>query len=409
MGETMECGPRGLSAAVAGRRWSSRSICRGRYTVWRETQCWSGPTTSVPDVRERRFFPLDQKLQLREDHWSDGAAQVAARQGLQAASFERAAEAYEEAVGGSISRSSVRRVTQGFGQRLSEQKEREAEQASAIATVEESPQDRRVPLQDPIVEKGNVSSDGTMILLRGEGWKEVKMAAFSEVEVLEAGSQKRRSAQREGKRAGEEVVRLQGHSYCAGVWDADTFEQYQYAEGLRRGLDLLEQLSSVNDGALWIERTTFTNFPEARQVIDWGHALERLWAVAHAVYGEGETAKEWLKPREGALWDGKVEQVIEALEALNLDQPGYPDEVRQAPGYFRHNRDRMRYDVFRALGYPIGSGTVESGAKNVVKHRMRRPGRGWKRGCAQAMLAGLSELHSGRFDWAWQQVYRRAA
>jgi hypothetical protein len=312
-------------------------------------------------------------------------------------------------VGGSISRSSVRRVTQGFGQRLSEQKEREAEQASAIAAVEESPQDRRVPLWGPIVEKGNVSSDGTMILLRGEGWKEAKMAAFSEVEVLEAGSQKRRSAQREGKRAGEEVVRLQGHSDCAGVWDADTFEQYQYAEGLRRGLDLLEQLSSVNDGALWIERTTFTNFPEARQVIDWGHVLERLWAVAHAVYGEGETAKEWLKPREGALWDGGVEQVIEALEALNLDQPGYPDEVRQAPGYFRHNRDRMRYDVFRALGYPIGSGTVESGAKNVVKHRMRRPGRGWKRGCAQAMLAGLSELHSGRFDWAWQQVYRRAA
>lgn len=377
--------------------------------VWREIRCWNEPTTSVRNVRERRFFPLDQKLRLRKDHWSEGAAQVAAQEGLQAASFERAAAAYTRAVGGFISRSSVRRITQGFGGRLAERKEQEAKQASAIAEGGEAPGDRRVPLQDPIVEKGNVSSDGTMILLREEGWKEVKMAVFSEVEVLEPESEKRRSAQREGKRAGEEVVRLQAHSYCAGVWDADTFERHQYAEGLRRGLDLLEQLSSANDGALWIERTTFTNFPEATQVIDWSHALERLWAVGHAVYGEGETAQEWVQPREEALWDGQVEQVIEALETLNLDQPSYPDEVRQAPGYFRHNRDRMRYGLFRALGYPIGSGTVESGAKNVVKHRMHRPGRGWRRGCAQAMLAGLSDLHGGRFDWAWQQAYRSAA
>ena len=360
-------------------------------------------------MRERRFFPLDQKLQLREDHWSEGAAQVAAQEGLQAASFARAAQAYSRAVGGFISRSSVRRITQGFGGSLAEQKKQEAKQASAIAEEGEAAGDRRVPLHEPIVEKGNVSSDGTMIRLREEGWKEVKLAAFSEVEVLEPGSQKRRSEQREGKRAGEEVVRLNAHSYCAGVWQADTFEQHQYAEGLRRGLDLLEQLSSANDGALWIERTTFTNFPEASQVVDWSHALERLWAVAHAVYGEGEAAKEWLRPREEALWDGKVEQVIEALESLDLESPSYPDEVRQAPGYFRHNRDRMRYDVFRASGYPIGSGTVESAANNVVKHRMRRPGRGWRRGCAQAMLAGLSELHSARFDWAWQRVYHSAA
>jgi len=97
--------------------------------------------------------------------------------------------------------------------------------------------------------------------------------------------------------------------------------------------------------------------------------------------------------------------VIRELDVLNLDRSTYPDEVRQAQGYFRGNRKRMRYDEFRAAGYPIGSGTVESGARNVVQPRMRRPGRGWKRENAQAMLAALGELHSGRFRWAWQQVY----
>jgi hypothetical protein len=248
-----------------------------------------------------------------------------------------------------------------------------------------------------------------MILLRKEKWKEVKMAAFSQTEVLSPESEKRRSTQRDGKRAREDVVRLQAHSYCAGVWDADTFEKYQYAEGLRRGLDLLEHLSSTNDGAPWIERTTLTNFPEATQVIDWNHALGRLWTVARAVYGEGEAASTWIEPLEEGLWNGQGELVIEALAALDLDQSSYSDEVRQAPGYFQRNLERMRYNVFRASGYPIGSGTVESGAKNVVKHRMCRPGRGWARDCAQAMLAGLGELHGERFDWAWQRVYHSAA
>lgn len=87
------------------------------------------------------------------------------------------------------------------------------------------------------------------------------MVAFSQVEVLEPDSEKRRQAQRAGTRGQEEVVRLSRHSYCAGLWDADTFGPYQYAEGLRRGFDLLERQSSVNDGAPWIERITQMNFP----------------------------------------------------------------------------------------------------------------------------------------------------
>jgi hypothetical protein len=37
-----------------------------------------------------------------------------------------------------------------------------------------------------------------------------------------------------------------------------------------------------------------------------------------------------------------------------------------------------------------------------VHHRLKRPGRGWKREYAQAMLAALGELHSHRFERAWQ-------
>jgi hypothetical protein len=134
----------------------------------------------------RRFFPLDQKLRLRTDHWSDGAARVAARQGLMGKSFDRAAEAYREAVGGSMSGDSLRRITQGWGKQVDRQRSAEAEYASSLGTFGESPRERRVAEVAPIEGAANVSTDGAMILVRGEGWKEVKTTVISAVTVKPA-------------------------------------------------------------------------------------------------------------------------------------------------------------------------------------------------------------------------------
>jgi len=366
-------------------------------------------------VRGRRFFPLDHKLQLRSDHWSEGAARVATRHGLRAPSFRQAAEEYTDAVGGAISESSLRRLTLGSGERIAARRAKEAERASAPAQRGEGPRARRVAAQDPLQGQANVSTDGTMIRIRGEGWKEVKIGAISRVEVQPpAGKEAHPSQQRQtdatpsssSRRDEDPRVHLCDHSYCAGVWDADELGRHLYAEGLRRCIDQAERLSSVNDGARWIERIMLTNFPQAVQIVDWYHASGRLWTVGQALYGEGsKQTKEWVGKRLDDLWQGKGWAVVGDLQALDLEQRQVPDEVRQAPGYFESNLARMRYDQFRAEGYPIGSGTVESGCNNVVQHRMRRPGRGWRQDNADYMLAGLCELNSGRFTHTWQQVH----
>jgi hypothetical protein len=343
---------------------------------------------------------------LRSDGWSGGAARLMARCGLREPSFEQAAEGYREATGGPVSGASIRRVTQGFGQQVRAQHNAEAKRAAQVGAFEEFPHERWLPLEQPLTGIGNVSSDGTMILIREEGWKEVKVAAFSQVEALPPHHPDRRAAQRTGDRAMREVVRLRQHSYCAGLWDADTFGGYQYLEGLRRGFDRLVAPSSVNDGAKWIARVTDTNFPQARQIIDWSHGSEHLWAVGDAVFGEATSeAAQWVKQRQAELWQGQSETVLTTLQALNLDQEKYPDLVRQAPGYFAERLEQMRYADFRKAGYPIGSGTVESAARNVVQPRMRRPGRGWANEKAHAMLAALAEFHSGRLHSTWQRVY----
>lgn len=327
---------------------------------------------------------------------------MATRLGLQAKSFDLAAEGFRDAVGRGISGDSVARLTEDWGGRVAEQRRVEADCANRPGERGERLVQRRLPEAAPITTQANISTDGAMLLVREEGWKEVKIVAISEVRAQPASA---RAATAPSRRAADPLVTLSRHSYQAGLWDADTMALYQYAEGLRRGLDYCPKRSSVNDGALWIKRITDTNFPGVPQIVDWSHAAEHLWSVANAVHGERTAAaKQWVEPQLDRLWRGQVAQVVATLDQLDLQQPRWPDIVQEAPNYFRANQARMRYAHFRAQSYPIGSGTVESAANTVVHHRLRRPGRGWTRNHAQAMLAGLCELHSGRFDHAWRRL-----
>jgi len=320
---------------------------------------------------------------------------VAVRQGLQAKSFDLAASAYTEAVGGAMSADSLSRVVVGWGQAVEAKRVGEAQQVFAKEAAQSDPLPPPIAVVTPIVGQANLSTDGGMILLRTEGWKEVKLSVISEVRLDPP-------AQAGATQPPEPQTKLHHHSYQAGLWEADEMGQHQYLEGLRRQLGACSRLSSVNDGALWIERITATNFPQAIQITDWGHADERLWKVAKAAFGEGTPqAQHWAETRLDQLWHGRVEDVVHALQALDWRQIPCPDEVRQSPGYFETRQSKMDYARFRAEGYPIGSGTVESGINTVIHHRLRRQGRGWKRDHAQAMLAALSELHSSRYDFTW--------
>jgi hypothetical protein len=265
---------------------------------------------SAQGVLGRLFPPLDQKLGLRADHWSGGVARVATRLGLQAQSFDLAAAGFTDAVGRAISGDSVARLTEGWGSRVAEQRSVEAERANRPGRRGERLAQRRLPEMAPITTQANISTDGAMLLVRQEGWKEVKLVAISEVRVQPASA--RKSAQ-PSRRDADPLVTLSRHSYQAGLWDADTMAVYQYAEGLRRGLDYCPKRSSVNDGAVWIKRITDTNFPGVPQIVDWSHATEHLWAVANAVHGERTAAaQQWIQPQLDRLWSGQVAQVIES-------------------------------------------------------------------------------------------------
>ena len=63
----------------------------------------------------------------------------------------------------------------------------------------------------------------------------------------------------------------------------------------------------------------------------------------------------------------------------------------------------MRYDVFRAKGYEIGSGPVEGACKHVVGDRLKRSGMIWSRAGSSSVLALRVSWLNGQWEQVWSQ------
>ena len=97
--------------------------------------------------------------------------------------------------------------------------------------------------------------------------------------------------------------------------------QHQYLEGVRRQVERCTRLGSANDGAVWINRITTTNYAHIVYSIDWAHAHGRLSTVAKAAFGDGTSqAQQWTHKQVELLWHGRVEDVVTALQVLDWDR-----------------------------------------------------------------------------------------
>jgi hypothetical protein len=320
-----------------------------------------------------------------------------ARLGALIPSYRMAAETYGELVGLGVGASTLEEVTTLAGQRLRDIEATTAEAGMAAPSREEV---LLGPAGGPSAELAPehlcISLDGTMVNTY-EGWREAKAVSVSEIEPLE-------QPEPDGIR-----IRLVKHSYRAGFWEAKDFAGVQWAEAERRGVELAKRLTSVNDGAEWIWAIVLLCYPLAVQIVDWWHAVERLWKVGNLVFGQGtDAAQSWVKRRKDDLWQGRAKAVIAALEALQPKSEEAKDEVRLLGQYLRTHGDRMRYQEFRGLGEPVGSGTVESACKNVVGTRLKRGGMRWKVDRAEGVLALRCALLSDRWPEAWH-TQRKAA
>jgi hypothetical protein len=334
----------------------------------------------------RGFFPLDEVLKLGEHGWSPATVELALRLGVEIASFRRAAEAFRLLTHLPLSKSSLQRVTHETGQQVVAIQAEEAEAIVRVPTKEAEAEEvtyRRVPEPDSAMM--NVSSDGVLLHIREEGWKEVKIVTISAVEhAVDA-------------RSGECQVQLTQHSYRAGLWETKTFANHLWAEACRRGLEKAALVVSVNDGAPWIWAIVLMCFAHCVQILDWWHAVQYLWTIAQAHFEQDSVAAaQWVELQKRLLAASQLREFFHNVRCLYPRHQPLPEPVRKAAVYLFHQRRRMRYREFRQAGCPIGSGSVESACKVVVQQRMKQAGMQWSRSGAQAMLALRCALLSDR-------------
>jgi hypothetical protein len=185
--------------------------------------------------------------------------------------------------------------------------------------------------------------------------------------------------------------------------EAESFGDHLWQEAARRGVMEAEEVVVLGDGAHWIWNIAKTQFPQATQIVDWYHASEYVWKAASAIWGESEPQRtDWAHRQLDALWEGKVEQVLLELE----QHPGAGEGVEDALSYYTTHQGRMEYAAYRARGLQIGSGSVESGCKQLVTARLKGAGMIWDAEGAEQVAVVRAWLKSGR--WAEAMALRPA-
>ena len=305
-------------------------------------------------------------------------------------SYEQAAEILQRVGQIGISGSSVWRRVEKWGTKVQAVEARQ--QVKAYELEEPKPHDPNRSL-----DKMGVSMDGTMIHIRGEGWKELKVGC-----VFEIGSRKERDIQTQEEMT---VGCARNNTYVAYLGGPEDFGRKIWAEARQRSWMEAEDSQAIGDGAVWIWNLVSEHFYDSHQLVDWYHATQHLANVADILHGEGtRRSRSWYRRWREQLYQGRAHNLIRALKRQASLHPDRTNAILQQAGYFQKNTKRMNYLEMRIEGYPIGSGMVESAAKQY-KSRFCGPGMRWSRAGAERLIPIRSAILSKRFDKIWDLAY----
>ncbi len=325
------------------------------------------------------FFPLDKRWGLTRSAYSPNCAQqMVWLSGW--LPYEHCQAVFGRIGGIHIPSSSIWRRTQTYGERLKACVIHEQQAVSLELTKIPGPH------EDHDHRKG-ISMDGGMVNIRDEGWKEVKVGTVFDIDLHLERDQDTH----------ELVERAHGinMAYTAVLGTTQQFGPALWSVAVAHQVPTAADSNVTADGADWIWNLADDYFPDSVQIIDWYHAAQHLAKASKARYPTDETkAQRWFKRQRTSLFQGQVDKIIRSLTRHDCADVAH---------YFQVHRRRMRYQLFQEEGYPIGSGTVESGVKQF-KMRLTGPGMRWSRPTAERMLDIRAAVLQGNFDDLWHRA-----
>ena len=139
------------------------------------------------------------------------------------------------------------------------------------------------------------------------------------------------------------------------------------------------QLIAITDGAEWMERWLEEKYPDAILILDFYHAAEHLANFAKQVFEVEKERTAWIDTHIQKLLEGQIDEVVNAVEKVNKEQANatISEQAHRLINYYQNNRYRMKYDQYKAKGYCIGSGAIESAISTLIQQRCKLVGQRW--------------------------------
>ena len=377
-----------------------------QYQRRRETTIWS---VFGKVVYKRSYYagctcnkgcaPVDRRYGIEPGKVTAGLAHLIALSGIHKA-FDGGRLWLKEYLLFEVSENTVRAETQKMGEL-----QRQADAALIEETQKEASLQKREqnPPPAPDILYGSIDAAKVRIEPRDEeekmaenreNWRDLKAGCWYEGEIVpprKCSVRQKEKAQREGV-----VLRAKNKQYFCDIDQAEQFGKLLWATACATGADRARILVFICDGAVWIWNLIVHYFPNAIQIVDWYHAEDRLKRIADEVFSDTQERWAWLEIVTEDLWQGRVELVIESCRSLAKKS----NLAKQSVSYYATNIERMRYAQFRAAGYLIGSGVIESGCKQIVTQRLKLPGAQWN-------LDGAILTAKARAAWLsgnWQKL-----
>lgn len=300
------------------------------------------------------FCPLDNVLQLGASQCSVSAQALICRFAA-FLPFATAARELRVVCGLDVSASTVRRVAVEVGKQMQKQWTQHDPRQDTSAQEEAAPRPKQL----------HVTCDGVMLHVNGV-WREAKIGAAYQ------------KAQTGG---------LVQAAYYATLSKSPVFGKRLHRLAQQQGAENCRQVAVIADGAEWIWQEAGKYFATRVQILDFYHACQHLWQVAHARYGEGsEAAATWMQRQQARLHANQAGWVLRDITQWQPTTHAHQEVQRKVAQYLRTHLRRMRYATFEQAGYHIGSGVAEAACKNVIQARFKQAGMRWKEPTAEAML-----------------------
>ena len=337
--------------------------------------------------------PFDEELGLASNQKSDRGLQQVACLVVIFVPYETAAMLMNQLTGIKVSSQAIWEWVQSVGERMMKSLEGELEALAAGELPEAEAMSAEIAAQALLM-----GADGVMVPFRpqaktAEGktkWREVKVAIFARLGKVRT-------------RAGKLIPRLHHHRVAAVLGDIDDLSERMWLEGLKQGVKDAPQVVWLSDGARGLWRVFEERFqPYATGVLDFYHAAQNLWSGIK-VWLDGRTThcQSWFADARHRLRHGQSNDVLSDIKAASA-LPGLPASAQQSLtklyNYLDKHRDHIQYDKLKEMGFPIGSGLVESTCKWLIQQRFKGVGMRWSEDGFNHLLHLRLAWVNGRFD-----------